>query len=228
MEFVITSENKMECFIKTNTREIYNYENWIFNRNINKSKVEEIKKVLGNNDILDSILSYVYIEKTNSFILFDGQHRLTAMKELFKNDKKIIQCICYVKIIKNVELEDEINHMIAELFQIKNLQTPIPAIYIEQLKTIGKKMQNKNKIDIINRLFCEYSVKYRNFYKLSNNVNKPNFNEFKFVNLCNEIEFETYNELKDKIEKMNEEGQNKIGTKKQMEKCKKENFYLFL
>jgi hypothetical protein len=89
-------------------------------------------------------------------------------------------------------------------------------------------MQNKHKIEIVNRLFYEYSVKFRNFYKLSNNVNKPNFNEFKFKNMCNEIQFETYNQLKEKIEKMNKDGEMKKGTKTQMEKCKKYNFYLFL
>lgn len=226
MEFILN--NKSECFIKTSITELVNYENWKFNRDINNEKVQEIKKYLKSTDILDTILSYVYVEKMNRFILFDGQHRLTAMKELYNENKKIIQCICYVKILENMDMEDEIDQKISELFEMKNLQTPIPDMYIEELKTIGKKVQNKHKIEIINRLFCEYSVKYRNFYKLNNNVNKPNFNEFKFKNLCNEIEFESYEELRNKIEKMNMEGKDKKGTKNQMEKCKTQNFYLFL
>ena len=101
-QIILFDNDSKELFVRTNSLEITNYENWEYNRHLNEDKVNEIKNNLRTKRLLDTVLSYVYIHNDNKFILFDGQHRFKAMKELYDNEHIIIDCILYVYYINEL------------------------------------------------------------------------------------------------------------------------------
>jgi len=234
-QIILFDHDSKELFVRTNSLEITNYENWEYNRHLNEDKVNEIKNNLRTKRLLDTVLSYVYIHNDNKFILFDGQHRFKAMKELYDNEHIIIDCILYVYYINELNYINDkikIDKIIKDLFTKKNLQTPLADIDIERLEQIDSTLNINTRSDIIHNVFLDYRHKFTNFYKSGNNPRRPNFNEYNFKNLCNELEFNTKEELEDKLVQLNEEYKinhikNKV-TEKMIKKCSDSNFYLFL
>ena len=157
------------------------------------------------------------------------------MKELYDNENIIIDCILYVYWINKLNYTNnkiQIDKIIKDLFTNKNLQTPLADIDIERLEQIDSTLNINTRSDIIHNVFLDYRHKFTNFYKTGNNPRRPNFNEYNFKNLCNELEFNTKEELEDRLLQLNEEQKinhikNKV-SEKMIKKCSDSNFYLFL
>lgn len=234
-KLIIWGNNNKEVFVNTNFFEIKDFENWEYNRRLNEDKVIEIKNNLKKKNLLDTVLSYVYIENDNKFILFDGQHRVEAMKQLYEEDYSIINCICYIYYIRGLNYninKIQIDKIIKDLFSNKNLQTPLANIDIEKLDQIDNNLNINLRGDIIHSVFLKFRNDYAKFYKTNNNPRRPNFNEYNFKNLCNEIEFETKEELEEELRQINEERKLSLSktkiTEKMSKKCLDSNFYLFI
>jgi len=206
-EILCDRDSKVK-FVQMSTKEITNYENWEYNRHLNEDKVNEIKNNLRTKSLLDTVLSYVYIPNDNKYILFDGQHRFKAMKELYDNENIIINCLCYVYYINELNYKNDktkIDKIIKDLFINKNLQTPLADIDIERLEQIDSTLNINTRSDIIHSVFLDYRNNFSKFYSTSNNPQRPNFNCCNFKNLCNKYEFNTKEELQNRLLQENEE-----------------------
>jgi hypothetical protein len=226
-KYIIVKNTELEYFcLMDSDFLINNAERWKYNRNVNLEKVPFIIDHIKKNDFttLDSVL-YFYLNE-NKLICFDGNHRLESLMLL---DKKI-KILCYI--IKT----DVINDVITR-FNIINSNTPIPDIYNDMLNTISEQhtnIQNTENIiqkkDVIEFLFEEYKKEYKEYYKLK--PRKPHFNDTSFLNLCNEFEFNTRDELRIKLKNLNENNKKNIKnfnlSKTQKNKCEYSNLYLFI
>lgn len=206
---------------------------WKYNREINHDKVTDIAKYIKqtNKSILDTVIHcFLYNEQ---LIVFDGQHRIAAMKTLYDLSGIDIKTCCYIYDGSHLT-GDNIDTAIVEKFKIINLNTPIPDIYNDILDDLSnKKLQHKK--EIIEKVFNIFKTKYKMFYSIKPRCHRPNFNENKFKDLVNEC-LEKYceencslEELLNVFEKLNTEKKLKfiIEKKNCNPKCLKHNFYIF-
>jgi uncharacterized protein YfcZ (UPF0381/DUF406 family) len=247
----ILADNQNEYMCILNSSELERFtEQWRYNRNLNSEKINQIMETVSNKLVLDTTLHFYYDftdingEITNErLICFDGNHRREALILLYNLKQKNIKVCCYIYKSNNKE---NIDYQITRQFKIINQMTPIPDIYNEILNThsttitttitqnINQKEQLEiliNKKDIIEEILKEYKQKYKRFYSTNSKCNRPNFNDTKFMDLCNDFKFSTKIELVSLLDKLNKnksQTKNKSITQNILNKCKTENFYLFL
>lgn len=108
--------------------------------------------------------------------------------------------------------------------------TPIPDIYSDILDNL-QDSNLKCKVIIIEQLFAEYKIKFKQCYSIKSKCRRPNFNDTTFKDLCNKYNFKTKEQLvkylielneSNKIKKISEVSENVLN------KCKAYNLYLFI
>lgn len=207
-------------------------EQWKYNRNLNTDKIASICNTIKNKRILDTVLHFFYIndDEKERLICFDGNHRREALILLYKKYKLNINVCCYI--YKNYQ-SNNIDKEIVEKFHIINQMSPIPDIYIDILDNIGQHSKLIYKRDIIESVFSIYKNKYKSFYSTKSKCRKPNFNDTSFKDFCNNLTFESKEELlklldiSNKDKKTNISNNNKI-SKNIIAKCETQDFYLFI
>ena len=122
---------------------------------------------------------------------------------------------------------DNINLEIRDKFNLLNKNTPIPDIYLDILKDLIHTNELNLRRDIIEETYNEYKVKYKDFYKLYNKCQKPNFNDTMFKDLCNFQTFNTKDELLTELNNLNETNKTKRMSIRFRGKCSLHDFYLF-
>lgn len=216
-------------------------EQWKYNRILNVDKVNEIKHVIKNKTILDSVLHFFYSNdgKNEKLICFDGNHRREALILLNKIDNINIKVCCYIYLNNNII---NIDAEIINKFKIINQNTPIPDIYSDIIDNLNSTDLIKNKLtckkNIIEETFNEYKIKYKKFYSISSKCRKPNFNDVLFKDLCNTFIFDDKKELDKYLLKLNNENSTKFNNKNDeslpklsttiINKCTLYKFYLFI
>lgn len=228
---ITDNHNENEFMVLLDSEILYNFsEMWEFNRRINYDKVDEIKKHIIDKNILDTMLYFFKID--NKLICFDGNHRLSCLKDLYLLNKKIIKVLCYIYIPQtngdeNDNGHDHVNVEIRDKFNLLNKNTPIPDIYLDILKDLNKTNELNVRRDIIEDTYNEYKVVYKDFYKTSNKCQKPNFNDTMFKDLCNFQTFNTKDELLIELDNLNETNKTKRMSTRIRAKCSLHDFYLF-
>ena len=231
---IIDSKHKEYMCIFSGSMLMQHSSQWKYNREINHDKVNEIANYIKDTDksILDTIIHcFLYNEQ---LIIFDGQHRVKAMKILYDISGIDIKSCCYI--YNGSYLTDEtIDSAIIEKFKLVNSNTPIPEIYNEILDDLSNKYL-QNKKNIIEQVFIKYKKKYSKFYSINSRCNRPNFNDTKFKDFANEC-IENFNkdnttieELENTLQILNIQKKNlyKNTFKNTYKKCESFDFYLFL
>lgn len=225
-KLISVNKNEWISIVKSSDLEEWT-QTWKYNRDINIDKVKEIVEIYKSKKFMDSLLYFFYNKNKNKYICIDGCHRLNALILLAKTTNTNIKVLCYIyNNFTKKEIVDKFNDI--------NKSTPIPELYFEYANTKDECV--KDKCQIIAKVFNEYKIKYNAFYSLSQSPNRPNFNETMFYNLCNSFNDNTlcdYELLKNELQQLNIKNKNisknnsKILSKKQLEKCEKESFFLF-
>ena len=229
-EILKTNENE-GVYLLSNEYLSKNSEQWNYNRCISLEKVEAIISNIEKNKYttLDSMLYFFKVK--DKLICIDGNHRREALILLYRK-KQLMSVLCYIQQIN--EGNDDVELEMKNKFKLINQNTPIPEIYMDILdenETAKKDYLDKKK-KIIENLLELYKLKFKTFYVSSNKPRKPNFNDTLFIDLCNSLNFDNEENLRKQLENLNLElfkkkfSKNKL-TKKQQEKCKESNFYLF-
>lgn len=94
---IILRDDLMEnmCILDSNILE-NSTESWKYNRNLNSDKINEIKLIVKDKLILDTVLHFFYTDDTSKLICFDGNHRREALILLNKIDGINIKVCCYI------------------------------------------------------------------------------------------------------------------------------------
>jgi hypothetical protein len=228
---IILQENQNEymCILNSSILEKYS-EQWKFNRNLSNDKINQIKSIIKNKSILDTVLHFFYYNFNNEekLICFDGNHRREALILLYDIENIDIKVCCYIyKNITPTNLDKEI----VDKFRIINQMTPIPNIYNDIINNLDTNYDLIQKKNIIEELFIVYKKQYKFFYSVNSKCRRPNFNETTFKDLCNDLTFISYNELNTLLSHINIEKQQNITnniSEKIISKCKTQNFFLFI
>ncbi len=179
-------KNNLVCCL--NSKILVEYaETWKYNRFINNYKVKDISNMIYSNyvNILNSMIYCYYYN--NKLIVYDGNHRLNAIKNCYEKDNININVLCYITIPNEFIDIYNIDSHIYESFKIVNKNTELPDIYL-------KILENNNNIDmaiIITNVFNDFKRKYKIHYSKAEKPRSPNFNETTFMNLCYSL-FEEY------------------------------------
>ena len=205
-------------------------EQWKYNRILNNDKIQAISNTIKDKLILDTVLHFFYINNNGKehLICFDGNHRREALILLYKTKDINIKVCCYIYKCQS----DNIDNEIIKKFNIINQMTPIPDIYLDILNNLNDNNSYNfiKKKDIIENVFNTYKQKYKSFYSINSKCRRPNFNETTFKDLCNNLVFNSQNELEKELESLNcskKNFDNKI-SKNIIFKCKTQDFYLFI
>lgn len=225
---IILQDDLSECMTVLDSEKLDLYtDQWEYNRNLNLDKVNQIKEVVKNKMMLDTVLHICYDVRNNKLIVFDGNHRREALILLHKTLKLNIKVCCYIYILD----VPDINKEIFNKFKIVNQMTPIPDMYYDILEQLGNEQELvlMNKKDIIEEVFAQYKTSYKPFYSVKSKCRRPNFNDTTFKDLCNNLEFKNKDELVNHLCSLNK--QKSECTAKLSEtinnKCETYNFYLF-
>lgn len=208
-------------------------EQWKYNRVLNMDKVKEIIDIIkkSKRTILDTTIQCFYIQNEDKIIVFDGNHRREALILLWKLEKIDIKVCCFIYKKKGDGDSIYVDKEIAKKFKMINQNTPIPEIYMDIIDDTEDTFLNKRK-SIIEETFDYYKTKYKKFYSISSSCKRPNFNDTKFKDLCNSLEFKSVEELKIQLDELNDKNKLLIDSKKASEmmksKCNTNNFYLFV
>jgi hypothetical protein len=211
------------CILDSNILEEYT-ESWKYNRNLNSDKINEIKLIIKDKLILDTVLHFFYINNDTKLICFDGNHRREALILLNKIDNINIKVCCYV--YKNIN-PNNIDKEIIDKFKIINQMTPIPDIYSDILDNL-QDSNLQSKAVIIENSFQEYKIKFKPFYSINSKCRRPNFNDTTFKDLCNKFNFNSKESLDKYLIELNESNKIKKVSESILNKCKAYNFYMFI
>lgn len=214
-----------------------NTEMWFYNRTLNEDKIKDIERQLRNKTILESALYLVYNKTHNKFIVFDGNHRRQALINRYRITGINVSVCCYIYIIDEQFDTKAFHDKVYEKFKIINNNTPIPQLCYQILENTLYN-ENDDELNLLNtkrsitdNLLLEFKRKYKPCYSLSPNCYSPNFNDTKFYELCDSIEFKTKQELMDSLNVINEYKKSQRNfarlSDKNLQKCIKYDFYLF-
>jgi hypothetical protein len=202
-------------------------EQWIYNRNLNNDKIQCICDNVKDKIVLDTVLHFFYVNSNGMerLICFDGNHRRQALILLYKNCGINIKVCCYIYKCKT----DNIDNEIIQKFKIINQMTPIPDIYLDILNNLDSD-EFVNRKNIIESVFEIYKYKYKAFYSTNSKCRRPNFNETVFKDFCNNMSFNSTEELINGLENCNliKKSTSFKVSKNIIAKCETQGFYLFI
>ena len=223
---IILKDNLIENMCVLDSKLLENYtEQWKYNRNLNNDKVNEIKLAIKDKLIIDTVLHFFHFNE--KLICFDGNHRRKTLILLNKINNINIKVCCYIYKNNN---PNNIDKEIIEKFKIINQMTPIPDIYSDILDNLKNK-DIKAKAVIIEKVFEEYKIKFKQFYSIKSKCRKPNFNDTSFKDLCNTFDFTTEKQLHKHLIQLNDRKKKKKHKnifENIFNKCKTYDCYIFI
>ena len=207
------------------------FENWEHNRPPDMTRIPEIVRSYKKSKIIDGL---IYIAKIGeNYICYDGIHRLSAIPHL-RRETKIIMDI----------MKDPDDAEIISKFKKINKSNPVPELYIN-----GKVNDNvKNTIlQVVSFYYNKYSktINKQSFFSSVRTPNVPNENRDTMIDklyeltqdgyeLCDYFRNMNYQEWLEFLERKNNYfkdlitmGKNIKLSKNQINKCSKDNNYLF-
>lgn len=216
--------------------------NWKCNRPPDKVRCKEIAKYIYKTKEVINTAFYLTYDKTNSrFDMFDGIHRLTALKKIKEENSKPFlmgEFGCnksanwlyeqYVIVYMYFNASDG---AIVDLFKSLNKSISVPELYLKD--------RNNVKIEVIESVCKEWVKKYKKHFSESSTPNLGNINRDTFIDLLDNL-YDKYNiyesedsidELKDKLEYANKSISQNIPSKIPIQarrKCEETGCYLFL
>lgn len=204
----ISKHDKHEIYL-IKVKKLINVKLWDKNRELDKSRMEEIKKSILNKTFVFGIIYIAYIN--SEWVCYDGQHRLFSFLELKNYKQKILVDMVY----------DDINEDDVKKYFINiNKSVSVPNLFLEE--NIDYKIKND-----INKLVKKYNDKYKDFFSTSSNPRIPNTNRDRLSDDIYEI-YLKFNHNIDNIEnnlnKLNDYYKDNYNN----DKCKKYDFYLFV
>jgi len=219
--------------------------NWQYNRPPDLTRCNDIAKYhFYSKNIPDNMLYFAFNNKDQKFNVIDGIHRYTSLKIIKEQNSKPLDILTpgdfgngndanwlYDSyIIINVRFNSTEGDLI-ELFKTLNKSTPIPELYIRDIK--------KEKRDIIESLANSWQIKYKEHFSSSNKPTKPNVNRDRFIDLLENL-YDKHNiteDNKNKLEQLLDDANFIIShgtlpkgllTQNGFEKCVKSGCWLFV
>lgn len=205
---------------------------WKGNRTIDPERIDEIINSIENLSIVPSLLYISKIE--NKFKIWDGQHRFSAIKKLFKKNKNNIN------LIKNnfsyFYLFYDDKNSIKYKFNNINKAVPVSDLYTDDKLDELKRLKI---IELSNFIIQKFIEKFPNNTSTSKIPKRPNFNRDNLQqNLKNYLENKNLNNLDklnfwNKILELNDKYKNGIHINIDglpsgiRNKCQKTNLFLF-
>ena len=198
-----------------------NIKPWKFNRPPDQERIKRIAYHVKDVQYVDGIIHLQY--KDNAFYCYDGLHRLEALKML-NNSSYYKHVLKDMNILLNIRI-NATDGEIMDHFNMLNKCVPVPDIYVD--------IRNAKEIQLIENAVTYFSQTYPTHFSISRNPNIPNENKDRMKDRLKGI-LESYPDechLIDILKKHNNYISENIPVKtseKQLEKCRKSGFYLFL
>ena len=217
--------------------------NWEYNRPPCMMRCQDIARYIYlTRKPIDTMLHICFNNKSETFDVLDGIHRLTAMKIVKEENSKTLDLLCpgefgsgndavwlYEQyMLVNIRFNASEGELI-EVFKTLNKSQAVPELY--------KSDPSKEKRELIDAIANEWCVKYKEHFKSSENPNTNNTNRNKFVELLtglydkHNIRATNGNKLRTLLENANTAISQAIPSKATIDmrfKCKETGCYLFL
>ena len=207
-------------------------ENWEFNRPPDEERIPIIAEAIYNKKIPIETMFYLsFNPKTEKFDVLDGIHRLTALKQIKKDNLEKVRgtdadLLFNQYILVNIRFNFTLGDL-CNAFQNLNSCRPVPELYMG-------KHEEKSKVQIINNIANEWCHKYKKHFSSSSKPNTGNTNRDKFVDLLDKLynkhQCKDENKLRDILDNANEDlslNNPKVSIDA-LYKCKETGCYLFL
>jgi hypothetical protein len=182
--------------------------NWQYNRPPDLTRCYDIARYhFLSKNIPDNMLYFAFNNKQQKFNVIDGIHRYTSLKIIKEQNSKPLDILTpgdfgsdndakwlydsYM--ILNIRFNATEGDLI-ELFKALNKSSPIPDLYIRDVK--------QEKRNIIENIANTWQVRYKEHFSSSNKPTKPNINRDRFIDLL-EILYDKHC--------ITEENKNKLG-----------------
>ena len=198
-----------------------NIKHWKFNRPPDTDRIKHIASHIKEVKYVDGIIYMQY--KDNTLYCYDGLHRFEALKLLDKDNYNRIS-LQNMSIVLNIRI-NATDGEIMDHFSILNKCVPVPDIYVD--------VQNAKEIQIIESVVNYFSEKFSSHFSVSRNPNIPNENKDRMkdrlkIMLENHPDKQNYIHFLEEQNKYVKENIPRKITSKQLDKCHKSGFYLFL
>lgn len=242
------AENHLLLRIKI--RDILNapINNWSYNRPPDMSRCPDIARYIYNSKKpIDTMIYLTYMNKTDTFEVLDGIHRLTALRIIQTENSKPLDFITPKNegeyefgsnndahwlynqyLLVNIRFNAVLGDLI-EIFKTLNKSQAVPDIYIRDVA--------KEKRDIIEAVANNWQIRYKKHFSSSANPIVGNTNRHKFIDLL-DIIYDKYkiDETKvDYFKQLLEEANKKISLNIPLKfsvdvrlKCRESGCFLFL
>ena len=216
--------------------------NWKCNRPPDKVRCKEIARFIYNNKQKINTSFYLTYNNANScFDVFDGIHRLTALKKIKQENSKpfiIGEFGCnndanwlYNQYVIVYMYFNTTEGYIIDLFKSLNKSISVPELYLKD--------RNDEKIEVIETVSKDWQTKYKKHFSESKTPHLGNINRDTFIDLLDKLydkhniyetenSIETLNEI---LEQANKKISQNIPLKASIDskvKCKLSGCYLFL
>ena len=173
-----------------------NMTNWEYNRPPDDTRCQEIATYIHDKKpSLDTMFYLSFTNKTQTFSIYDGIHRYTALKIINNNKNTDLldlrtfgsnsEHICKQYVILNIRF-NATNGELIEAFQTLNKSISVPTLYLRDT--------SRDKKDTIENIVNEWQIKYKTHFSASSKPNRPNINREMFINLLDDV-YEKYKHL---------------------------------
>lgn len=198
---------------------------WSRNREPDQTRIDEIYFYYIKGGYIPKIIHLAEII-SEGLVCYDGNHRREVFNKCI-NSEENIEIIC--DIMFNVSQSD-----VYKSFNNINKSVQLPAIYLDEDPNINFRIKD----DII-KLVKKYEIQYKSFVSASARPHSPNFNRDCFVenifDLYQKFKLITIDEIETLLIQLNNEYSNDNMCRPHsfykssiIEKCRKNNFWLFL
>lgn len=238
--------------IKNNNIQIKNWEN---NRPPDETRIPKILKKIRDFDYVDGIIYLAYNQQKNIYYCYDGIHRITSLTQLYTNNLNNPPNNIYINITNYDDITNIMNHniilhiipydedSIMMKFNMINKCIPVPEIYT-------KKDREQDIKNMLIKVIEYFMLNYKEYFTHSKHPNIPNENRDRMMDKLYSGVIERYhNDIGEKYTKYSKDNYKKLIdellefntyrkandvkvlrklTSKQIEKCEKKAFYLFI
>jgi hypothetical protein len=187
------SDNHGIYKIKVKDLIVSSVKNWEYNRPPDMVRCPDIAAYMyDSKKPVDTMFYLSYNNKSNSFDVLDGIHRITALKMLFEENSKPLDLLSPGRfgsggdarwlfeqwVMVNIRFNASKGQLI-ETFEMLNKSQAVPELYFRDHK--------KEKRDMIESIANEWCVKFKKHFSSAANPIGGNTNRNKFVDLLDKI-----------------------------------------
>ena len=211
-------------------------ENWECNRPPDEERIPIIAEAIYNKKIPIETMFYLsFNPKTEKFDVLDGIHRLTALKQIKKDNLEKVRgddsnLLFNQYVLVNIRFNFTYGDL-CNAFTNLNEARPVPELYMGKQE---EEQEEENKVKIINNIANEWYHKYKKHFSSSSKPNTGNTNRDKFVDLLDKLydkhQCKNENKLREILDNANEDlslNNPKVSIDA-LYKCKETGCYLFL